>query len=91
MYKCRILGTVLAAALAFGSAVPAFAASPASPESPANITIDSAESGIGSVYSAYRLLDLTTSLKVGDHDHDEGALPQSELLQLQLYCERYLP
>lgn len=64
MNKQKIFGSVLAASLILGSAVPAYAN--------ANITIDSGDHGIGSQYQAYRVLDLTTSLKTGDHGHAES-------------------
>ena len=61
MKKRKILGSVLAATLAFGSVFPAFATGGA------NITID----GTGNQYQAYRVLNLTTSLKTGD-EHAAG-------------------
>lgn len=61
MNKQKIFGSVLAASLILGSAVHAFAGT--------NITIDSGDHGNGSQYQAYRVLDLTTSLKSGEHDH----------------------
>lgn len=61
MKKRKILGSVLAATLAFGSVFPAFATGGT------NITID----GTGNQYQAYRVLNLTTSLKAGD-EHAAG-------------------
>lgn len=61
MNKRRLFGSVLAASFAIGSVFPAFAAGGAT------ITID----GAGNQYQAYRVLNLTTSLKASD-EHAAG-------------------
>ena len=63
----RVFSLVLTLILAFALAVPAFAADVT------NVTIDS-DHNENATYEAYRLMDLTTSLKCDDaeHEHDEG-------------------
>lgn len=63
----RTLSIFLAMIIVLGLTVPAMAADPDPTPPTAVITID----GTGSAFAAYRLFDLTTSLKTGD-THEEG-------------------